>query len=97
MIIVAIIVLLAIGQSGAQDQSVCVKLESVHESLCPDSPQGRVSNQGTPGKMGAKGQKGDKGDSGSRGPIGAPAEPNYQRVEEIISNRIQAGYVRFID
>lgn len=76
-------------------QSVCTKLGNFYQAACPNGVDlsSIATGQGRPGKRGPIGEKGERGLKGNEGRKGEPGQTQYDRLEEMISNRINEGEI----
>ena len=90
-LIACVIMLSVVENDGLEKHMICKSVEDVFES----SPFNRQTSesgavQGPPGKRGATGVKGEAGDRGEKGDRGSPAIVDYEHMQEVIEEKVNA-------
>lgn len=89
---VAIVVLLSLPTSGQEKIMVCKDVQNVFASADGERNSIQQSHiQGPPGKRGIQGVQGRPGLPGSQGDPGIPAIVDYDRISEVIEEKIRQG------
>ena len=88
----AVLVLFSLRASGQEKFMVCKNIENVFTDAEGERPGAQISRiQGPPGKKGVSGSPGPPGLPGIQGLPGAPATVDYDRISELIEEKIRRG------
>lgn len=85
ILILSLLSLVTIVTTQSQDPSLYVRIGSVFESIC----LGQTERSGLPSRQFTSGEMGEKGEPGLKGSKGDPGEADYDRVEEMISKKME--------